>query len=342
MKFFKIVSVLFFLSSGFLAMAGGDTVVQEPRVIFKELIDEEGSLASIQKLKDDYAREHHYSDLSPRIQGEVIEAFKTCGILQPNEPVKAVGGIFQNCRINGSNETMIVLQNEAQLIGVESRCTYQILSNKRVPVLVLDVGESRGENPYALSLFHHDLYHECGHLVNGDTGRSSLTTASLIALPSLIVASIYAGKKSASLLKIVPKPIRIIGGIGVAAATFSGLGPVVIKGAEAYERRLVERKADIFAAQKLVKKDIFALILDFSCHVQELDKGMKNPGNDYWFLHDHPGYHERAQIILDEFKRAKIDFRALPLAIDATINAENVQKVFIAQVEKHFPEYLTK
>jgi hypothetical protein len=132
-----------------------------------------------------------------------------------------------------------------------------------------------------------------------------------------------------------------LGGIGAGLTGLFALGRLYHKTINAYQARKIERNADLFAVQKLISlNDYHTLAYEFLDLTFNCDEGKFNMGNEYWLFHDHPGYLERAQMILDELKKVSVDLTNLPINGSEYSDKQEMQQKFIAQVKKHFPEYL--
>ena len=117
--------------------------------------------------------------------------------------------------------------------------------------------------------------------------------------------------------------------------------PTAIPFYREYVLRKLECNADIFAIKKLMALNDYYTIayafLDFTYHC---DAGKSNCADEYWLIHDHPGYRERAQIILDQLRAAKVDLKNLPIDASKHADKDAMQQKFIQQITKYFPEYL--
>jgi hypothetical protein len=250
----------------------------------------------------------------PIIKTVTNDALKTCGITEP----------------------VIVLQDEQSTNS-------KVSLNSGYTSLIVGVGDTRGAQP--LPLIKHGVYHECGHIVNGDLSLQKIKILGefgLMYTPG-IYAAIKFNQATAHFLPIVP---RWLGALTIAAISPFIIGATYKKTLWPYFERKKERRADIFAAQTLIhkRKEVAPCVCEFVDLMASVDKGTNNWKNEFRLFHDHPSYKERAELILTELKKAKIDFNALPIKqaeLEHTqLTPEFLQKQFNAQVTKHFPKYL--
>ena len=282
-------------------------------------------LGRLGRLREKFKKEKNLSELHPVIESAAKKAFKVCNITEP----------------------ILTLQDNH---STSSAC-YRLTDEDYYPVKGMAIGaeDNRGSNP--LPYIRATIFHECGHIKAGDVEASAFTKDLPFVL-GVITASTYAGKHASKLLQRLPKPARIFGGVTTGIATWFGLSKSYQRTIYAYQTRKIERNADIFAIRKLIDlHDHYAIAYRFLDNTYNVDEGNTNWKNEYWLFHDHPGYLERAKIILDELKHANVDLNNLPLnsklyddveGEPAVWESNEVQKRFTAQIKKHFPEYLEK
>jgi hypothetical protein len=270
-------------------------------------IEEAGRL---DQLMGKFSKQYKLKGLHPVIEEEVHKAFKACNITEP----------------------VLVLQDDN---SSDSAC-YGLLDEQWYPVKAMVIGVGGAPLP----LIRYAIFHECGHIVAGDVNRN-LTKKDLAFTLALLSASTYSGIRVAKALKNFPRFVLPIGVIGAAITSAFAFGRIYNKTIEAYQTRKIERNADTFAAQQLIKagdyNSLAYQVLDFTYNC---DEGKFNWKNEYWFFHDHPGYLERARSILDELKKVPVDLKNLPIDESEHPDKCSTQQKFTAQVEKYFPEYL--
>lgn len=283
----------------------------------------------LQQLGSKFAAKHGYFPLHEILKKEIEQAFKACNITEP----------------------ILVFQNEQ---STNSYCTtVNDSSYRQVKVLVLGVGDVRnGKQCYIpLPLIRHSLFHECGHFVADDTNTmKNFKTEILPAFLTMLGFGIYGGIKTAGMLKDYPRIVRILGGTAGGIVSLFAMGRAYHKTIGAYKRRNIERKADQFAIDKLLKKgDCYTLAIQFLDFTANCDEGNVNHRNEYWLFYDHPGYRERARTILEGLRNVGINLNALSLdqVSDDDVDRDTLyknktvfQQKFTEQVQKYFPEFL--
>ncbi|MFI5333452.1 MAG: hypothetical protein ACHQVS_05125 [Candidatus Babeliales bacterium] len=289
----------------------------------KQLADRWGWKVSIEeagrldRLMGKFSKKYDLSELHPTIEAEVHKAFRVCNITEP----------------------VLVLQNHN---STNSAC-YPLVDEEWYPVkaMAVGVGDKRGSAP--LSLIRFAIFHECGHMVAGDVEHHSKNNLlkNLSFVTTLVGAGTYTGIRAAKALHAYPKSVRVLGGIGAGFAGLFALGRLYHKTIDAYQTRKIERNADLFAVKKLISlNDYHAIVYEFLDFTINCDEGKFNMDNEYWLFHDHPGYLDRARIILDGFRKANVDLNNLPIDEREHSDKQEIQQKFTQQVKKHFPEYL--
>lgn len=295
------------------------TVSQEKQKVDAQATEDDESMQRFHRLAEKFSREHNFTMLHPIIEQEVAQAFEACNITEP----------------------IIVLQDEH---SGESAC-YPLVDELYYPVKALVVGVEGPRASVPLPAIRASIYHECGHILAGDVEQPPLKKTLPFMFASL-GAALYAGIKCAHALNHHNKAIKATAGIIGGIATTFTLGRLYHKTVGAYKTRIIERNADIFAIQKLLAQDdCYAVMFDFLEYTYLMDAGKRNFHGEFWLFHDHPEYRERAGIILDELKKANIDFKNLPTegAVYADTHPRmekcDMQERFNKQVKKYFPEY---
>ena len=270
---------------------------------------------AFQNLKSSFKERKNLNEVHPIIKEEIIKAFDICGITEP----------------------IIILQNEHSTNSGVYPLTDEL--GNHIKALVIGVADDKKNGEVSLGYIKHSIYHECGHIVNGDVYPESRIKGALT-LGAILGLNLISGKNIYNITKQVSKSVGICSGIlgGIVTTGFSLTAGVAIKAAH---WRPKELNADIFAIRTLIKQNDFEpIIISFLDLTFSMDEGMSNYKNEPDFLHDHPPYKERAHQILIELRHANIDFKNLPLANASDFSKEYLQQKFEELVGKYFPEYL--
>jgi len=222
---------------------------------------------------------------------------------------------------------------------------YDLFSS--VGILVIGVQGNIGS-----ALTRYAIYHECGHHMNGDLSFYLNRDLKLFKITNLAVKvgldkglDLLMGILSCGLsYNLISKKVPSIGRMGLAGiigfATPFIMSKIYNKTIGMLYSRQRENEADIFAVRVLLaQNDLEPIFKEFLYFAYSLDFDKTNGSNEIWFLQDHPGDYQRAELILKELKKANINLKNIPFNLK---EADKIafQKKVTEQIAKHFPQFL--
>lgn len=246
-------------------------------------------------------------------------------------------------------EPIIILQdprlsNEWESITNGWQTYYHDKIGKSIKILIIGWGP--------LTRFRITIFYLCAHLIAGDLDTEKAYYRTLKQTVPLaftnVGISLICGIKTVQALYHFNVGLSILAGTIVTFALILSLRQILgtfhNKIINPYMARRRERRADIFAIQKLISlHDYYGLIADFINSTLLCE--------DQKFKHEHrQSFLKKAHRLIIEFKKANIDFHNLPIDKNIPIiwpdaypddaDIEKLQEEFTLQVKKYFPEYL--
>lgn len=273
-----------------------------------------------QKAIEQFKTTNNFCSPSSALSQEVENAFKVCNVSEPIVVLEA-------------KHWFTSLMSNVLLIGCDE------------PMKILIIGTKA---PTPIMALRFNMYHEIGHLINGDLPVPDINNLDPDKLSNMW-SSALSGCAALSLFKMTQN-------LGVAARMSISLGGALatLYAAPKFYRTIIraaqirnqERKADLFAFQKLKQQNdiegIIASVMAWILYAQANNRLVETP---LWLLCDHPSDAERIRTILDQLRKAGINLADLPLddascRLHANISKQQVQATFNQMLEQHFPEFL--
>ncbi len=194
---------------------------------------------------------------------------------------------------------LFVLQNNDSSIS-------HVYGHEKWPIALMVLGTKRSKEEIDFS-----LYHEIGHIVNGDHSFKNLLLEEYL---NYIVPLISGSLTTLGLAKCT----HIVPAVGIGLA-IGALGKIVAPYIAAYNKRKEEYAADNFAVKKLLQNNNYAAIIATMHHYLWLQENHYGP---FSYKDTHPPCRDRVNMILKECKKQGITLDDL--------------------LTKHFPDHFRK